>query len=62
MRKELGVKTSVLDSAAQVASKVTLSVNWGCFHLIFAYEKLRDALKLGDSGSREVRLIWDVVT
>lgn len=56
------MKTSVLDSAAQVASKVTLSVNWGCFHLIFAYEKLSGALKLGDSGSREVRLIWGVVT
>lgn len=56
------MKTSVLDSAAQVTSEVTLSVNWGCFHLIFTYEKLRGALKLGDSGSRVVRLIRGVVT
>lgn len=41
------MQTSVLDSAAQVASEVALSVNWRCFHLLFAYEKLRGALKLG---------------
>lgn len=34
------MKTSALDSAAQVVSEVTLSVNWGCFHAIFVYEKL----------------------
>lgn len=40
-QKGAGVKTSVLDSAAQVASEMTLSVNWECFHLIFAYEKAK---------------------